>query len=387
VLHLARHHDVTVLTRENNRPVIEPVLSSLPRASALPRFVYHDLAEPILAWKKRLPLGVHWYYYLWHQSARSVVAELQRSHRFDLLHHLSFAAYRFPAAIWNHGVPCVWGPVAGIENTPWNLLPWSHPGPLVFETIRNTVNIVQSSRFSRLASRACRSTVVIAVSPEMQAAFVKLGHQAKLLPTIAVHPPPPTVARIPPPDDRPLRLLFVGRIVFWKGVELALLGLKESGTSAIFDLIGNGPFLPAARRLVRHLRLDHQVRFLGRLPYAEAVKAYADYDVFYYPSLHDSGANVALEAMSRGLPVICLDYAGPGFLVSSEGGIKVRIGPKEKIVSALADAVRTYDANRRLIQVHGTAAREAILKRHTWESRVEQMNSIYHEAVSRKTRV
>ena len=382
-MQLQRFHDVCVLTRATNRPSIESALDLLRDKAPVPKFFYHDPAGPISWGKKREPAGVHLHYYLWQKSAWKVVADLQRTHQFHLLHHVSYATFRFPTAVWNHGVPNVWGPVAGIENTPWHLLPWFHPRPLIRESVRNAVNILQSSRFSQLGARARRSTVVVAVSPEMQAAFARLGYDAKLLPTIAVPTPP---ARVRPPEcgNRPLRLLFVGRIVFLKGVELALRGLKESGTSATFTLIGDGPFLPATKKLARRLALENRVRFLGWLPHAEAVKAYGDYDVFYYPSLHDTGACVVLEAMSRGLPIVCLNCGGPGFLVSPGCGIKVELGPKRKIISDLARAIRTYDTNRQLLQEHGAAAHESILNHHTWERRMEQMNIIYQEAVSRR---
>jgi len=382
VLHIQRLHDVCVLTRANNRPSIESALKLLPDDVPVPKFYYHDLAGPILWGKKHLPGGMHGYYYLWQQSAWKVVADLQRTHQFDLLHHLTYASFRFRTAVWNHGLPSVWGPVAGIVTTPWNLLPWFHPRPLIGESVRNIVNVLQSSRFSSLLPRARRSTVVIAVSPAMQAPFVRLAHEAEVLPTIAV-PHPPARVRPLARGDGPLRLLFAGRIIFMKGIELALHALKESGTSATLTLIGDGPYLPVIEKLTRRLALEDRVRFLGWLPFETAVKTYEDYDAFCFPSLHDSGGCVVLEAMSCGLPVICLDRGGPGFLVSPGCGIKVDLGPKRKIIADFARAIRTYDTNRQLLHEHGAAAYESILAHHTWERRMEQMNIIYQEAVNR----
>src|SRR2546423_7247549 len=40
-MHLAASHDVTVLTRSNNRPAIENALAGLPPSDPRPIFVYH----------------------------------------------------------------------------------------------------------------------------------------------------------------------------------------------------------------------------------------------------------------------------------------------------------------------------------------------------------
>ena len=45
---------------------------------------------------------------------------------------------------------------------------------------------------------------------------------------------------------------------------------------------------------------------------------YQTHDLFVYPSLHDSSGNVVLEALSFGLPVVCLDLGGPAQIVTAD---------------------------------------------------------------------
>jgi glycosyltransferase involved in cell wall biosynthesis len=47
------------------------------------------------------------------------------------------------------------------------------------------------------------------------------------------------------------------------------------------------------------------------------------YKALVFPSLHDSGGIVVLEALSEGLPVVCLDLGGPGTVVNESCGIVV----------------------------------------------------------------
>src|SRR4030095_6879670 len=102
----------------------------------MPKVVYHDLPQTFLKLKKKLPM-LALYYSLWQRSARHVIAELQASRGFDLMHHVTFAGYRYPVATAAHKVPSIWGPIGGVQSVPRSLLPWQHPRSLAHEFLRN----------------------------------------------------------------------------------------------------------------------------------------------------------------------------------------------------------------------------------------------------------
>jgi glycosyltransferase involved in cell wall biosynthesis len=379
-LQMARYHDVTVLTRANNQPAIEFALAALRGRQPLPVFVYHD-RSPVMLDLKRRTKSVKLYYLLWQRSARDVVAQLHATHRFDLMHHVTFAGFRYPVAIWGHGAPCVWGPIGGIESIPLRLLPWHHLRSLTYEALRNANNLLQAAPFHVLPKRARATTLILVSTREMQRTFAKLGFDSEVMPTIGLNP-----AEMPfqphRPGEGPLRLLFVGNILTLKGVDLALEALQQSQTNAVLTLVGAGTYLAAAQRLAGRLGLREQVKFEGRLPRPEVLKAYPDYDVFVFPSLHDTGGYAIIEAMFNELPVICLDYGGPAVVVRDGCGIKVPLGPRAKVIAGLAAAIRSYDRNRAAIQEHGHAAREVILREYDWDKKGAQMNERYQKAVA-----
>jgi glycosyltransferase involved in cell wall biosynthesis len=380
-VHLARHHDLTVVTRANQRAAIEKEIATLAGRQPVPRFVYHDEPGWVLWLKRHAPASQIWHYALWQRGAEKIIARLVQNEPFDLVQHLSWATFRFHAAIWGHGLPTIWGPIAGAELCPWALLPWRYPGALATEIIRNLATLFHTSRLAPLRARARRSTITMVVSPEMRSACERLGIPAKMLPTLAVHPPSPYER--PSSIGRPLRLLFVGRLMYWKGVELALHALHRSETDARYDFIGEGPFTPQAQRLTRKLGLESRVSFRGRVAYDAMVQAYRDYDALLFPSLHDSGGNVVVEAMSHGMPVICLDRGGPGlFVLHGRTGMKIGSGSREEVIRGLAEAIRTYDAQRELLAAHGVAARAHVTAEFTWPHRAAQMDAIYREAVA-----
>jgi glycosyltransferase involved in cell wall biosynthesis len=380
-LQMARFHDVTVLTRENNRASIESELIKLQGKQPLPRFIYHERPKPVLELKRRFH-SVKAYYLLWQHSARDVIAILQAEHHFDLLHHVTFAGFRYPTAVWGHGVPTLWGPVGGIESVQPSLLPWGHLPSLLMESLRGLNNLVQAAPFQMLSRRSQATTLILASTPEMQQTFQRLGFEAQLMPTVGL-----MVRDLPfRPHEvsrGPLRLLFVGNIITLKGVDLALQALKASGTNATLTLFGTGNYQAAAGRLAHRLGLAERVFFKGRLPRLELLKIYSDYDLFVFPSLHDTGGYALIEAMLNELPAICLDCGGPAVAVAPGCGIKVPLGQRSRVIAGLAEALRQYDADRTLVASHGKAARQFILNKYDWDTKGLEMDAVYSETVER----
>lgn len=379
-LQMARFHDITVLTQSKNRPAIERVLKSMEGSQPEPRFVYFDMPR----WMQNLrkyPIGLRIYYVFWQRSARAAVQRLQEENHFDLLHHVTFAAFRYPTVIWGHGVRCIWGPVGGIESIPVPLLPWSHPVSLVEEGLRNISNLLAAAPYRDLPKRAAASTKVLVTTREMQETLAKLEIQSQLMPTIGLKtggfPFQPHRA-----SDGPLKVLFVGKIITLKGIDLALKALSVSGTDATLTLVGTGNYLPAARRLAETLGLGQRVVFRGQVTRQEVLAIYPGFDVMLFPSLHDTGGYAVIEAMFNELPVICLDCGGPAVAVQAGCGIKVPVNSREGVIEGLAAALRRYDKDRQAMLSEGKAARKSILENYDWDKKGEQMNEVYQQVMA-----
>jgi glycosyltransferase involved in cell wall biosynthesis len=376
-LQMSRFHEVTILTRANNRPSIEAGLSRI--TGPKPRFVYLDLDPLLLQCKARLRMHRS-YYVLWQRHAQKVVATMLRQQKFDLLHHVTFATFRHPTAIWGHGIPCIWGPVGGVESIPAALLPWRNPGPLFSEIVRNFDNLVQTATLGVLRQRAKQSALVLVSTRLMQEAFGDLGIATKLTPTIGLHTsdfpiPPRTVRR------GPLRLLYVGNLIPLKGLDFALEALRASGTDARLTLIGSGAFGKNLEALSVNLGLKDRVEFRGRLPRDQALAAYKDFDVCLFPSLHDSGGYAVIEAMCNAMPTICLAVGGPDTAIRDGCGISVPLGSRAAVVAGLAEAIRSYDQDRERIMNDGATARRSVEENYDWEHKGKRMNEFYQEVV------
>jgi NAD(P)-dependent dehydrogenase (short-subunit alcohol dehydrogenase family) len=86
---LARYGDTWVITRANNREVIESAIDEIPERGRL-HFVYVDLPAWARSWK-RGSRGLRPYYLLWQLAALRVARRLHRTIGFDLVWHLTLA--------------------------------------------------------------------------------------------------------------------------------------------------------------------------------------------------------------------------------------------------------------------------------------------------------
>ncbi|MEI6177874.1 MAG: glycosyltransferase family 4 protein [Verrucomicrobiota bacterium] len=383
-LQMARFHDVTVITRANNRGNIEAALASLPADRPRPDFVYFDGDEFMLWWKGKFKL--HRVYYIWWQkNVRKLIERMCRKNEYDLLHHITFAGFRYTAGIWHHGVKCIWGPIGGMESIYWRLLPFRHPKDLLMEVGRNVSNFIQSAPSAAFATRAHDSDLTIVSTKETQEILNEWGVTGTLMPTIGLD-----LAMFPEGksyDDsqrRPLRLVFVGQLIWLKGVDMAVEALAASGTDAVLHFIGGGPFRKTIERLVRKRGLDGRVTFSPHIPRAQVLRELGDHDVFLFPSLHDSGGFAVLEAMASGLPVICIDIGGPALSVAEGCGFRIPLGPRCGVIAGLAEKIRFYDAHRDTLEAHGRAARVQVSLNYNWEGKGEQMNELYQQLIEQE---
>lgn len=378
-LQMARFHDVTVLTLPEHRAPIEAELDRLAGTQPLPAFVYFE-GGAFSRWLRRVG-GHRLQYNYWQRAVRPLVAALHREKPFALMHHVTYAGYRYTTAIWGHGAATLWGPVGGIEAMPLALLPWRYPRPLIFELLRYAWNFLERFPYDALPRRAARSSLALVTMPETQRRFARSGAHCELMPTVGLSRELVNMRLLLVPEG-PLELLFVGQIITLKGVDLLIEALAAARSDARLTFIGSGAFAPDAHALVRRMRLTSRTVFTGRLPHLETLQRFADFHVFAFPSLHDSGGFAALEAMANGLPVICLDCGGLTISVDADRGIKVPLGRRREVIAGLAAAIEFYDRNRSAIPEHGARAREFVSTHYDWDRKGEQMAACYQRILT-----
>lgn len=165
-------------------------------------------------------------------------------------------------------------------------------------------------------------------------------------------------------------LISVGALVERKGfhrVMECLPELRQRFPGLCYLVVGGpspeGDWSRELRQRAKELGVDDCVRFLGALA-PEALKGpLSAADVFVLATRNEGWANVFLEAMACGLPVVTTDVGGNAEVVAdSRLGILVPFGHRQALAGAIAEALRR-EWNREWIVSHAG--------RHGWERRVE----------------
>ena len=167
-------------------------------------------------------------------------------------------------------------------------------------------------------------------------------------------------------------LISVGGLVERKGMHRVidcLPALLERHPDLHYLVVGGGSpegdMRDALDAQVRRLALDGRVHFLGALPPDELKWPLSAADVFVLSTRNEGWANVFLEAMACGLPVVSTDVGGNAEVVSrDELGIIVPFGDAPALERALDTALGTQ-WNRDAIVAHARA--------NQWETRVARL--------------
>lgn len=153
--------------------------------------------------------------------------------------------------------------------------------------------------------------------------------------------------------DGVLRLGFVGRVTPEKGVRLLAKierVLEESGQKDFrIVVVGHGSELAWLKRKLKH------GEFTGVLRGEELARAYANMDLFVFPSRTDTFGNVIQEAAASSVAAVVTNEGGPKHLVLP--GISGRIAKtNEEFVAAVVELTKNLEELRRM----GAAARENV---------------------------
>jgi glycosyltransferase involved in cell wall biosynthesis len=346
-LELARlGYEVSVLTRASNRATIEAELVKSASITNL-NFLYYDL--PLWArWWKKGKRGIHLYYFLWQWGAYLLAKKVHKSERFDKVHHITFVNIRQPSFMGNLGIPFVFGPVAGGERTPWRLrMNYGWRG-WIRDGLRDLANLLV--KVDPLARRTFKQAERIYVTSAQTLSLLprKYRHKAIIQLAIGFNPSEMLKMSEKPPLDPfnkgDFKVLFVGNLLYLKGMHLgipAFAHLLKKRPEARLTLVGRGPDGERWRTLAEKLGVGNRIDWVPWLDRGELPTIYASHDVLLFPSLHDSGGMVVLEAMAYGLPVVCLDLGGPGQTVEKTCGFKVKVDDlnEEYAIRALADGL------------------------------------------------
>ncbi|HTN66590.1 MAG TPA: glycosyltransferase family 4 protein [Burkholderiaceae bacterium] len=185
-----------------------------------------------------------------------------------------------------------------------------------------------------------------------------------------------------PEPGRPLRLVYIGRLVREKGLFEALdaiASLRRAGRRLQLDIAGGGAARQELQARSAELGLSDSVTFHGPVFGAEKNALWRAADALVFPSYSEGLPYSLLEAMAAGTPAItCAVGAVPDVMQHGVHGLFVP--PRD--ADAVAAAIAALDDDRALLERMAHAARDRVLEHYTLNRLAQDFGNLY-EAVLR----
>ena len=177
-------------------------------------------------------------------------------------------------------------------------------------------------------------------------------------------------------DEDAQVLITVGGLVERKGFHRVIECLPElvkKHPKLCYLIVGGanpeGNFEPQIRELVSRLKLENHVCFVGERSPDQLKQVLSAADAFVLASSNEGWANVILEAMACGIPVVASDVGGNAEVICQETlGMIVPFGDQSALQRALDDALITHWDSKAIID-YALA--------NSWDSRVEQLTCAF----------
>lgn len=181
------------------------------------------------------------------------------------------------------------------------------------------------------------------------------------------------------------KVLFTGRLVYYKGVEVLINAFEKVIGCELF-IVGTGKLESELKAKVNELGLNHKVHFMGNLSFDELKYTFADCDIFVLPSVANSEAFgiVQMEAMVYGKPVINTDLPTGVPHVSLDGKTGITVPPNDAL--ALAGAIQKLADDDDLRQEYGQNAYLRTRENFSLQKMLDDIYVLYEELLGIKSK-
>jgi glycosyltransferase involved in cell wall biosynthesis len=313
---------VTVLVSPVHR---DAILAATQRDPALQRirWVFPEVAF----WPQQQgkePVWERTYNLLWQGEAMRTARTLHREQPFDLVHHLTWGGVRAPTFLGTLGPPLIIGPVGGGETSPAGLRDRMPLRGRVLEGLRDFSNA--TIELNPIVRQGLRKAKVIFARTSDTKNLLSPPLRAKTYIQMELGVTPAQIGAPRPVRQAPRKMLYAGRLLYWKGVHIAIEAMAQlvaTMPDAQLTIVGNGPEEARLKSEIAQRGLGANITFVSWMPQEQFLSLYDTHDLFVFPSMHDSTGWVVLESFCKGLPVACLNLGGPKDIVTPQSGVTI----------------------------------------------------------------
>jgi glycosyltransferase involved in cell wall biosynthesis len=297
-----------------------------------------------------LNYAIYWYWHIqvcWYILARRI--------KFDILHQINFAGFRFiglAPLIW---VPSVWGPVDALAPFPirqaW---PYLNPAGRVYYLTYNLINSIQSLCSIRFVAALRRVSLILVATKDAERRIKR----RRRLPVL--HVPETSSSKEMLSDgllwtsEGKVRLLWAGLAIHRKGFPLLVEAIRllrdEERASLQVSVFSDGPLLRSWRQLVESVGLERQFAFYGFIVRADLLKRMLQHEVLCITSFREANSTVIFEAIGSGLMPIAVGVSGYLDSIHEHFGTIVALEPSSSLASRYSTAIRQVISDRAMLR-------------------------------------
>lgn len=301
----------------------------------------------------------------------------------DLLHHVSPVAPRYPVGMSAYSQKFILGPVAGGLSVPKSFCKEVEGSEELFHKLKK----LDSIRFK--IDRSLKYTydraekIIIAGDYLLNILPSRYHDKCTKMLDVGIDINEYTFIERST-SSVTFNLLYVGRVVPYKGLIYLLKSLtrlpnhvKSSIRLNIAGNTGHGSYESECKRFIEQNKLSRIVKFHGFLTKDKVRALYANSHLFCFPSLAEAGGTVVLEALAMGLPVLGVDYGGPGESVDDSCGILITPKNPNYLIDMLALNIDRYFYDLPKVELMSESARLKAERDFDWDKRCKKMLEIY----------
>jgi glycosyltransferase involved in cell wall biosynthesis len=311
---------------------------------------------------------------------RNMVARLIPSHGINIVHQPIPVSPKAPSFIYSLGVPVIIGPMNGGMDYP---AAFRRDESLL---TRATVAIGRASAavVNALIAGKRHASILLVANERTRLALPK-WRRGKIVEIpengVDLNVWTTTLAQSAPTTAGP-RFVFLGRLVDWKRLDLALRAVARL-PDAELEVIGDGVMRAQWMALTEELGIADRVKWLGWLPQGECAHRLSGATALLLPSIYECGGAVVLEAMACGVPVIAVAWGGPLDYLDDSCGILVAPSGPESIIGGFAEAARKLATDGHLRTRLGAAGRRRVELHFDWNRKMDRILEIYRQAIGK----
>ena len=371
-------YEITVVTRANNKPVIDEYKKEHPELKV--KFEYYDLPDWILKFKNK-DKAIVFFFTLWQKGVIKFIKKNINLDDYDLIWDFNFGSLNLPVYTYKLKKNYIVGPVSTKKKVPSDYI--KQTGPIQKTKYVLKQFIKEHLRLNPSSWKTLKRADKILLCNKIYREYLPVHQQEKA--EVVFHNGIDVKEDVSFPVEEKkdtFKFIFAGRLIDSKNLDIAIKALKiikDKGIDFSYKIVGDGPLRNKLIKLTEKLELENNIEFISRMKQSELFEEYLNNDYFLFPSILEISSTSVMEAMYFGLEPICFDIMGMNYVLDNAPVCKLPIKSPKDDIDQIVNCITELSQNKKVESKQ--ELNEFAKKHYTWESREKDIRDILRKMV------